>query len=281
MRSVRLAGAVAATGLLVVAVVVLGSLTPGYSHGADTISLLGSPGQPYATAANAVFVAYGTLVMVAAGLLDGVAPARGRLVSGLLAAYGAAGVVAGLAPKPAPGAPATMAGEVHVVATVLGGAAVIAAMALTAWRAPTRAERHTRTAVVVVCLGAALGFRLSWGTPVHGLLERILVGMTACHVGVLARRAQRSVQAARPRGLALPPPIRCPSPGTERRRLLARFRPSLYRGVPFSAAGEGDLVTLLDDRGPSRHPANATLTTSPPSLTLAVRPQPAQERGGT
>lgn len=199
MRRVRLAGALAATGLLVVAVVVLGSLTPGYSHGADTISLLGSPGQPFATAANAVFVAYGALVVVAAGLVGAAAPGRERLMSGLLAAYGAAGVVAGLAPKPAAGAPATTAGEVHVAATVLGGAAVIAVMALAAWRARAPAERHTTVVAAVVCFGAALGFSLSWGTPVHGLLERILVSTAAWQVALLVRRAQRSVQ-VRPRG---------------------------------------------------------------------------------
>ena len=143
MRAARLTGAVASAGVLGATVVVAGALTPGYSHRAETISRLGSPGQPLAFLVCAGLVLYGFLVAAAARPLGAAVPGPGRTLAGLLRLYGAASVVAGLAPKDAPGGPHTTGSDVHVAATVVGGAAVVAAMVLAACFAPTRTGRRT------------------------------------------------------------------------------------------------------------------------------------------
>lgn len=127
--------AVAGARVLVVAVVLAGALTPGYSPWSDTVSRLGSSGQPYAFATRAAFVVYGLLTAVGAA-----AVARGAAVRWSVRLYCAAAVVAGVAPKDAPGVPHTVASQVHVGATLLGGGAVMLAMAVVTRGGARRAE---------------------------------------------------------------------------------------------------------------------------------------------
>lgn len=161
--------------LLVGTVVVVGAITPGYHSNADTVSRLGSPGQPYATVARAAFVLYGLLVLAGVPAVD--RPSR------LVRWYGVAAIVAGLAPKDAPGAPHTALSALHVDATIVGGVAIVAAMVavgLDGGRQP--ASRQTALAAAGVTLLAAMAFRLCWGSPVYGLVERALVAAPAVWV---------------------------------------------------------------------------------------------------
>ena len=185
---IRLGGTAASVGLFAVAVIVLGALTPGYNQWSDTVSRLGSPGERWALAARAVFIAYGFLVMTGAGTLRRSARQHGRTLAILLALYGVTCIVAGLAPKDQPGAPHTALSQVHVAATVMGGGLAIGAMLLVARFGRTRRAR--RAAIVMAPLTglAAAVFRFTWGTPVYGLCERVVLGLGMCWISVLATR---------------------------------------------------------------------------------------------
>jgi hypothetical membrane protein len=196
-------GCVAASvGVLVLAVIVLGSLTPGYDQGADAVSRLASPGEPWALAAQAAFVAYGLLVLAGAGALRPCAGRYGRLLACCLTIYGLAGLVAGVAPKDQPGAPHTTVSEVHVVACVLAGALAIAAMTLVSSGGPTRATRRTAAALAVLTVVAAVIFKYTWGTRVYGISERVVLGLGMCWISALAARALGRDLSRRLRGLA-------------------------------------------------------------------------------
>jgi hypothetical protein len=106
--------------VLAVTVVAIGAVTPGYRPWADTVSRLGSPGQPHAWAARAAFVLYGLLVLAGASAACG----SHRLVR----LYGVAAIVAGVAPKDPPGSHHTLLSAIHVDATMLGGVAILIAM---------------------------------------------------------------------------------------------------------------------------------------------------------
>jgi hypothetical membrane protein len=184
----RLGCVAASVAMFAGAVVVLGLLTPGYSQWSDTVSRLGSPGERWALAARTVFVAYGLLVIAGASTLRHTVDRCGRGLALLLTLYGAACIVAGVAPKDQPGAPHTAASQVHVAATVVGGALAIGAMALVARYGLTRRAR--RAAMVLALLtGVAAGvFRFTWGTQVYGLCERLVLGLGMCWISALATR---------------------------------------------------------------------------------------------
>jgi hypothetical protein len=63
----RLGCAAASAAVFALAVIVIGSLTPGYDQWSDAVSQLASPGEPWALAARAAFAAYGLLVVAGAG----------------------------------------------------------------------------------------------------------------------------------------------------------------------------------------------------------------------
>jgi hypothetical protein len=174
------AGCARLSGLvLALTVVAIGILTPGYRPAVDTVSRLGSPGQPYAAVARAGFVLYGLLVLAGTPAVRG--PRR------LVGAYGVAAIVAGLAPKDAAGAPHTPWSAIHVDAAVLGGVAIVAAMAVVAGdRSGPSWRRRSSLAAAAITVLAALAFRLCWGSPVYGLLERIVLAVPAVWVGSTA-----------------------------------------------------------------------------------------------
>lgn len=186
---IRLGGVAASVAMFALAVAVLGALTPGYDQWSDTVSRLGSPGERQALAARAVFMVYGLLVIAGAGTLRTSVRCHARTLALLLSLYGVTCVVAGLAAKDQSGAPHTAASQVHVASTVAGGALVIGAMMLVARYGLTRRAR--RAAIVMAPLtGLAAGvFRFTWGTPVYGLLERLVLGLGMCWISVLAARA--------------------------------------------------------------------------------------------
>ena len=169
--------------VLALTVVVVAALTPGYSHASDTVSRLGSPGQPLALVARAGFVIYGVLVVI------GMSAVRPRLVSALASIYGVAAIVAGLAPKDAADSGHhTLASQVHVDATIVGGIAIIGAMVVVASCAPRMIDRRISTVVAVLaCLGA-IAFRLTWGWPIYGLVERALLVLSTGWLSQSRRR---------------------------------------------------------------------------------------------
>jgi hypothetical protein len=186
---IRLGCVAASVALFALAVVVLGALTPGYDQWSDTVSRLGSPGERWALATRLVFMIYGLLIITGAGTLRPSVGRHGRMLVLLLGLYGVTSIVAGLAPKDQPGAPHTATSQVHVASTVAGGALAIAAMMLVARYGLTRRAR--RAAIVMVALTglAAAVFRFTWGTPVYGLLERLVLGLGMGWVSALAAQA--------------------------------------------------------------------------------------------
>ena len=157
----------------------VGALTPDYDDRAETVSRLGSPGQPLALLARSGLVLYGVMVLVGAGLLGRHAPGRERIVGALTALYGAAAVAAGWAPKDAPLAAHTLTSRVHVGATLVGGAAILFTMVLVARTSPLAATRRTAIVVAILSGVVTIIFTCAWGTPVYGTIERCLLALPA------------------------------------------------------------------------------------------------------
>jgi hypothetical membrane protein len=170
--------------VLTVTVVVAAAVTPGYSHERDTVSRLGSPGQPLALVVSAGFIAYGVLVVI------GLSAVRPRLVGVLGSIYGAAAIVAGLAPKDAAHSTHhTLASQIHVDATIVGGVAIIGAMVVVASSAPRTSDRQVAAVVAVLACIGAVAFRVTWGWPIYGMVERaLLVLSTGWLIAISARR---------------------------------------------------------------------------------------------
>jgi hypothetical membrane protein len=185
---IRLGGVAASAALFALAVVVLGALTPGYDQWSETVSRLASPGARWALAARAVFIAYGLLVIAGASTLRHCVQRHGRALALLLTLYGAACIVAGLAPKDQPGVH-TAASQVHVASTVTGGALAIGAMMLLARYGPTGRGRRAAAVLALLTTMASVIVRCTWGTPVYGLCERVVLGLGMCWISVLAARA--------------------------------------------------------------------------------------------
>jgi hypothetical protein len=186
---IRLACAAASFAVFALAVLVLGSLTPGYDQRSDAVSRLASPGAPWAVAARAAFAAYGLLVMAGAGTLRRYAKRHGHALACCLTLFAAACVVAAVAPKDQPGAAHSIVSQVHVAAAVLAGALAIGAMALVSRDGLTRATRRAATAITVLTMLAAGIFRFTWGTQIYGISERILLSLGMCWISALAVRA--------------------------------------------------------------------------------------------
>lgn len=185
----RLGCAAASTGVFAVAVIVIGSLTPGYDQWSDAVSRLASPGERWALPARAAFAAYGLLVAAGAGTLPRYGGRRGHMLARCLTLYGLACVIAGLAPKDQPGAARTAVSQVHVAAAVLAGVLAIGAMALVSRCGPTRATRRAAAAMALLTVLAAGTFKYTWGTQLYGISERVLLGLGMCWISALAFRA--------------------------------------------------------------------------------------------
>jgi hypothetical protein len=186
---VRLGGVAVSVLAFAFAVIVIGSLTPGYNQWSDAVSRLASPGERWALAARAAFAVYGLLVIAGASTLRAYAGRHRRTLTACLTLYGVAAIVAGVAPKDQPGAPHTVVSQVHVGAAIGAGALAIAAMALVAGYGPTRATRRVAAAMALLTVLAAVVFRYAWGTPLYGVSERVLLGLGMCWISALAARA--------------------------------------------------------------------------------------------
>jgi hypothetical protein len=190
---IRLGCVVASSAVFALAVIIIGSLTPGYNQWSDAVSLLASPGEPRAAGARAAFAAYGLLVAAGATALRQCAGDQGNTLVLCVTLYGAACAVAGVAPKDQPGAAHTTVSQVHVTAAIVAGALAIAAMALVSRCGPTRAVRRAAAVVALLTGSAAVTFRFTWGTPVYGLSERALLGLGMFWISALAIRPLMAV----------------------------------------------------------------------------------------
>ncbi|MCA1841889.1 MAG: DUF998 domain-containing protein [Actinobacteria bacterium] len=185
----RLGALVASAPALAVAVIAAAIHTPSYSPWRDTVSRLGSPGQPWAALVRVAFVGYGLLVLVGSRVLG----QRRQLSSRFVAAvrtYAICAVIAGMAPKDLPHAPHTTTSQIHVVATLIGGAAIISAMALAAVRDESRRLRRLSAGAAVVTVAAAVAFRFTWGSRYYGAIERVLLAPAMTWLSVLAWAAR-------------------------------------------------------------------------------------------
>lgn len=186
---IRLGCAAASSAVFALAVIVIGSLTPGYDPRSDAVSRLASPGERWALAARAAFAAYGLLVVAGASALRQCAAHHRHKLARCLTLYGVACVVAGVAPKDQPGTAHTVVSQVHVAAAVLAGALAIGAMMLVSRCGLTWATRRAAAAMALLTGLAAGVFRYSWGTQVYGISERVLLGLGMCWISGLAARA--------------------------------------------------------------------------------------------
>ena len=202
---IRLGSVAASFPVVAIGVLALGSLTPGYSQLADPVSRLASSGERWAPEASGLIAIYGAMVIVGSGSLGQYLrrhdlPRRANLLTLLLASYGVACMVVSIAPKNQPGTPPTLISELHVSAAVIGGGMLFGAMGLVARRAASRAVRSTAIAVGVLTAAGAVALRLTWGTHVYGLNERLLLALGMGWLSALATlrwraRSRRSATA--------------------------------------------------------------------------------------
>jgi len=183
---IRLGSASASFPVLAIGVLALGLLTPGYSQLADPVSRLASSGERWAAEAASLIAIYGAMVIVGSGSLRQYLPRRANLVTLLLTSYGAACIVVSIAPKNQPGTPPTLISQVHVSAVVIGGAMLFGAMGLVARCAASRTIRSTAIAVGALSAAGAVALRLTWGTHVYGLNERLLLALGMGWLSILA-----------------------------------------------------------------------------------------------
>jgi hypothetical protein len=111
----------------------------------------------------------------------------------LLAGYGFAAMLAGVAPKDPPHAAHTLTSQVHVGATIVGGAALFAAMALVAVAAPSPFDRRLAGTVISLTGIGVVAFPFTWGSPVYGLVELfLLTAATSWLVAITLRSLSRT-----------------------------------------------------------------------------------------
>ncbi len=188
MRRLRLIGTVLSFFELALLTIVLAAITPGYHPLADTVSRLGSAGQPYADVARVGFVIYGLLVLSGAEAVAATTPDRLTITAGLIV-YGLSSIVAGIAPKDLPDVPHTLASAIHVNATIAGGVGLVIAMLAVARSHPRVLQRRIALgAAVAIAVGATV-FRFTWGTSYYGLVERVLLLVASGWVALIALAA--------------------------------------------------------------------------------------------
>ncbi len=206
-RTLALCGVLAPIAFTLV-VVVLGAITPGYSHVRDVISVLGGTEAPYGAVQDANFLVCGLLLVAyAVGLHRGLTGGRGsRWGPGLLALAGVGLAGAGLFPV-ATGSDISVidwsarTSTYHQLSSVVFFLGTIASMYILSrrFRHDPRWEgydRYTRWASVVA-LGLVLLYSLTGsdgaGLFPDGLLQRLFIGWVGVWVEVTAIHLFRTV----------------------------------------------------------------------------------------
>lgn len=129
---------------------------------------------------------YGAMVIAGSGSLRRHLTRGGNVLTLLLASYGTACIVVSIAPKNQPGTPPTPVSELHVNAAIAGGAMLFGAVCLVARCAESRTIRSAAIAVGGLSAVAAVALRLTWGTRVYGLNERLLLALGMGWLSTLA-----------------------------------------------------------------------------------------------
>jgi uncharacterized protein len=198
-------------GLAYVATVAIGgAIVPGYSHLADSVSSLTSPGGAFRTELALGFVLYNVAVVALGAAILGVAGGRRtlRIAGILLVACGVAGVLM-LEPFPqdAAGQPLTTAGIVHIVLALASALTLVTATFLSAVgfrRDSTFAVLRwpsVAAGIAILVTGGVGSAALSGGSPYFGAIERLtqlsfVSWFTA--IGVTALLALRRRRASEP-----------------------------------------------------------------------------------
>lgn len=183
-------GVIAPIGFTV-AVIVLGALTPSYSHVYHTISELGEIGAPYGREASLVFIATGLMLVGFGYYLHWLVKKEDRLISSgsLLMVYAIADFIgSGVFPVDPGGSVSTDTAAIHVTVTVVGELAAL----LMPFIFLLETENHTGwdrlrtfsriTSVASIPAAAYLVYNIERNipgvpnTPI-GLAQRIMVGI--------------------------------------------------------------------------------------------------------
>jgi len=190
LRYLFLCGMIAPV-LFILTAILGGALRPGYSHIADTVSELFSPGSPNKPLLDAFHTIFAILlILFGIGVLLFVRRSKQNLLLGSLGAalYIAMGCVsvatAAIFPQDAWGSPPTFQGQMHITLTGIVGLLSIASILLLGiWFQQVKLFPGFKTfsfiTIGLVVLSAAI-FILMMGGPIMGLTERItaLVGFT-------------------------------------------------------------------------------------------------------
>jgi hypothetical membrane protein len=184
---------VAALVVLVATIIVVGLMTPGYRVWADAVSRLGARDEPHRVLARAGLVVYGALIFIGARSLGDRLARHRRPFTNLVAGFGIAAIVAGLAPKDPPRTPRTLTSHVHVAATLVGGALLMSAMFLVGRYGYERVRRRRATIALSASVVGVCVFPFTWGSPVYGLVEiALLLTGTVWLVDLAVARGSRA-----------------------------------------------------------------------------------------
>ncbi|MCP4424452.1 MAG: DUF998 domain-containing protein [Chloroflexi bacterium] len=173
--------------MLFVSMTILGgAMRPGYSHVADTVSELFSPGSPNKALLDPLHTIFTLLlVLFGVGLLQFVReseqPRRiGMVGATLFIAMGLASVTtATVFPQDAWGSPPTLPGEMHKIMSGVVALLTLLSMALLGiWFKRTKISPdfgiYSFITVGANILGAGF-FAANWGSPIMGLAERVAI----------------------------------------------------------------------------------------------------------
>lgn len=174
-----------------VSVIILGALTPGYSHIYHTISELGEVGAPYAREASILFILTGLMIAVYGYGHHRSLPKRDyRVLSGVcIIVYALLDFIgSGVFPVDPGGAANTVTASYHVTLTVLGELAALAMSAtflmdtegVNGWEGLRRFSKVTLT--LSIPAAGFLAYAIEGNVPgvldtPIGLAQRILVGI--------------------------------------------------------------------------------------------------------
>jgi hypothetical membrane protein len=190
--------------LMVLKVIVLGALHPGYKHLRQTVSELGASGAPYALASRVASILAGLLIMAFAyGLHRGMTEGRGSPTGPILLALFAAFAQVGTAIFPLDATGQETVNEMlHGLLGTIGPIAfIIAAFALSKrfeadrrWRRLAAYSSLTGFLVIVAILINVVGGSVlpDWA----GGLQRLLIGLVQLYIFILAVQLFRVARAS-------------------------------------------------------------------------------------
>jgi hypothetical membrane protein len=161
-----------------------GALRPGYSHLADSVSELLSPGSPNKPLLDMVNIVFATLfTLFGIGVLQFVMNSDyntllGRIGAGLIIVVGIASIGSAIFPQDATGTPATLPGKLHLI-FVFGfqiPGTILYTLLIGIWLSKTGifpgfATYSFISAGVIVLAGVIAGPTI--GSPIMGLVERL------------------------------------------------------------------------------------------------------------